>query len=122
MQLLTGNPVQWHTGGPKGAWVPERQQVSIRHGMTDAQTRSALAHEAAHAERGDPPCGPGSLKESLADRRAASILIRAPAYAEAERLYGPHPALIAAELGVNREVVETFQRVHPIQNERHPVT
>lgn len=113
MRLLTGQPVAWHRGGPKGAWFPDQRLVSIRLGMTDAQTRTTLAHEAAHAERGDPPCRPDSPEECRANRRATKILIRPEAYEQAERIYGPQPFLIAAELCVTRELVETYQRVHP---------
>ena len=49
--------------------IAEKIGISIRLGMTDAQTRSTLAHELAHAEAGDP-CGVIPLAERAADRRA----------------------------------------------------
>ena len=48
-----GIRVVWHRGGPKGAWLPPGT-VSVREGMSGAQTRCTLAHELAHALAGDP--------------------------------------------------------------------
>ncbi|MGP6173360.1 hypothetical protein [Corynebacterium sp. A21] len=67
--------------------------------MSEAQTRSTLAHEIAHAESGDP-CGHLPMAERSADRRATQILISTSQYAEIERIYGPDLPRIAEELCV----------------------
>lgn len=110
---LTGQPVAWHRGGPKGAWLPDPGIISIRLGMTDAQTRSTLAHELAHAEAGDP-CGVIPLAERAADRRAAQMLIHAEQWASIEVIYGPDVGRIADELCVTEHLARTWRgsRLH----------
>lgn len=44
-----GFTVRWHRGGPKAAWLPQQNAVTLRHGMSDAETLCALAHELGHA-------------------------------------------------------------------------
>lgn len=105
---VTGRPVRWHRGGPKGAWLTTRHQISIRHGMSDNQTRSTLAHELSHAVRGDL-CGYNQAVEDRADRDAADFLIRPTDYATAERQFGADTTRIADELGVTSDVVDTWR-------------
>lgn len=102
--------IDWHVGGPKGAWLPP-DTISLRHGMTDIQTLSALAHEFGHFVNGDP-CGTDPAAEARADRYAADILVDSAAYASAEHLYGPYPARIAAELGVTTHLLAVWRDTH----------
>ena len=81
--------------------------------MTDEETLSTLAHELAHFAN-DDPCGEDTAAETRAWRDAAHWLIRPDRYAEAERMYGPHPQLIAAELGVTTYLVEVWREMHPV--------
>lgn len=76
--------------------------------MSDEETLCALAHELAHCANGDP-CGEDEVIEKKAWRKAADWLIRPHRYAQAEQLYGPHPQLIAAELGVTRHLVDVWR-------------
>ncbi|WP_369685178.1 ImmA/IrrE family metallo-endopeptidase [Corynebacterium glyciniphilum] len=90
----TGKPVRWHTGGQKGAWLIP--QVNLRHGMTDSQTRSTLAHELSHAAHRDP-CGNDPAVEARANREASHLLIPPMAYAKTELVYGPDIHKIAED-------------------------
>ncbi|MBC3186397.1 ImmA/IrrE family metallo-endopeptidase [Corynebacterium sp. zg-331] len=108
-----GISVHWHTGGPKGAWIPETQRISIRYGMSEAQTRCTLAHELGHARYGHP-AGHDERHEKIAWRYAAQLLISEADYAAAERAYGHDHRIIAARLGVTQHLVgvwaETWER------------
>ncbi|MGV0399412.1 ImmA/IrrE family metallo-endopeptidase [Corynebacterium segmentosum] len=109
-----GYGIRWHKGGPKAAWQPHRKIVTIRLGMSDATTISALAHELGHAHYGDPP-GHHDPHEHRADRFAARLLISPVKYAAAESIYGPHPATLANELGVTVKVLKTWQSLYERQ-------
>lgn len=102
-----GFNVRWHRGGPKAAWIPTRNIVTVRVGMDDATTLCALAHELGHAHYGDPP-GHHGAHELRADRFAARLLVSPAEYAAAEALYGPQLSLIAHELGVTVKVLKTW--------------
>ncbi|CAB0542834.1 ImmA/IrrE family metallo-endopeptidase [Corynebacterium diphtheriae] len=106
-----GYLIRWHRGGPKAAWFPHCNKISIRVGMTDAETLCSLAHELGHAHYGDPP-GHHGLQETRADRFAARLLISPVEYAAAEQIYGPHPARIAHELGVTTHLITMWQDCH----------
>jgi len=109
-----GYGIRWHKGGPKAAWQPHRKIVTVRLGMSDAATISALAHELGHAHYGDPP-GHHGTHELRADRFAARLLISPVEYAAAESIYGPHPATLANELGVTVKVLRTWQSLYERQ-------
>jgi len=102
-----GFNVRWHRGGPKAAWIPTRNIVTVRVGMDDVTTLCALAHELGHAHYGDPP-GHHGAHELRADRFAARLLVSPAEYAAAEALYGPQLSLIAHELGVTVKVLKTW--------------
>ena len=108
-----GYHVRWHRGGPKAAWLPHQHAVSLRHGMSDADTLCALAHELGHAHYNDPP-GHHGAHEQRADRFAARLLISPVEYAMAEHAYGPHPAHIAHELGVTTHLINVWRAMTPI--------
>ena len=69
---------------------------------------SVLAHEAAHAMRGDDGPQPASI-EALCDRIAARTLICPALYRDAERLHGGDSHLIALDLGVTVRLVRAYQ-------------
>lgn len=100
----SGISVEWHVGNPKGKWIPARGSISLRHDLTEVQARCTLAHELGHAHCGHP-AGHNSRDEKEADRYAARLLISAAEYALAEQTYGPHPARIAAELGITQNLL-----------------
>lgn len=107
-----GVRVRWHHKGPKGAWRPgPKPKISLRHGMTDAETISALAHEIGHAASGDV-CGHNPVREARAWRFAADLLIDPEDYECAERVYGPAIPLLAHELDVTTEVVCAWQTAY----------
>lgn len=106
-----GYRIRWHLGGPKAAWLPHRSTISLRVGMDDTTTLCSLAHELGHAHYGDPP-GHHGAHELRADRFAARLLINPADYAATEAIYGPHPTLLAAELGVTVKVLKTWQAIY----------
>lgn len=125
-----GYHIRWHRGGPKAAWIPSRNAITLRLGMSDPATLCALAHELGHAHYGHPP-GHFGPHEIQADRFAARLLISPTEYATAEAIYGPHPARLAAELGVTQKIITTFQSLpkgnshetpHPYRRHLHPLT
>ncbi|AZA08745.1 hypothetical protein CPPEL_03070 [Corynebacterium pseudopelargi] len=103
-----GITVAWHKGGPKAAWMPATNTISIREGMDDAQTLCAFAHEMGHFHHGDTH-GTDTIQEARADRFAARLLIDPREYARCEQEYGAHPALLGRELGVTAHLVLVFQ-------------
>lgn len=102
-----GYRVRWHRGGPKAAWIPP-MTISLRLGMTDVATLCALAHELGHAVHNDQP-GHVGANELRADRFAARLLISPVEYRAAEETYGPHPARLAAELGVTTHLLDVWR-------------
>lgn len=106
-----GYRIRWHRGGPKAAWLPNQNAVTVRIGMDDAETLCALAHELGHAHYNDPP-GHDPRFEARADRFAAQLLISPIDYALAERAYGPHPSRLAAELGVTLHLINVWRDLH----------
>lgn len=106
-----GYRIRWHRGGPKAAWLPHRNTITLRVGMDDVTTLCSLAHELGHAHYGDPP-GHHGAHELRADRFAARILVSPTEYATAEALYGPQPSLIAHELGVTVKVLKTWISIY----------
>lgn len=106
-----GYRIRWHRHGPKAAWLPHLQAVSLRYGMSDEDTLCALAHELGHAFYGDPP-GHAGMYERRADRFAARLLIDPAAYRAAEEIYGPYPTRLAAELGVTTHILTTWASLH----------
>lgn len=107
-----GVQVRWHRSGPKGAFrCGPPPTITIRYGMTDAETVSALAHEIGHAAHGDR-CGLDPAAERRAWRHAARLLVDPDDYRRAEEEVGCHPALLAHELAVTTEVIRTWWEIH----------
>lgn len=106
-----GYHIRWHKRGPKAAWIPARNTISIRYGMDDTETLCSLAHELGHAYYNDP-AGHYGAHELRANRFAAQLLISPTEYALAEEIYGPYPQRLAQELGVTIKVLETWQALH----------
>nr|DAK57406.1 MAG TPA: IRRE PROTEIN, Deinococcus, Radiotolerance, Gene regulation.24A [Caudoviricetes sp.] len=106
-----GYLIRWHRGGPKAAWIPGQNAITVQIGMSDADTLCALAHELAHAHYGDPP-GHQPRYEARADRFAAKLLVSPVEYATAEQTYGPHPARIAHELGVTIHIINVWRAMN----------
>lgn len=79
--------------------------------MDDATTLCSLAHELGHAHYGDPP-GHHGAHEIRADRFAARLVINSTDYATTEAIYGPHPNVLAHELGVTVKVLKTWQTIY----------
>ena len=106
-----GFQVRWHRGGPKAAWLPQQRAVTVRHGMSDAETLCSLAHELGHAHYGDP-AGHDQRYERRADQFAARILISPAEYRMAEHAYGSHRARLAHEWGGTTHMIDVWREMH----------
>lgn len=86
-----------------GLWIPERQSIFIKPGLSGLMERSVLAHELVHLEFNDPP-GHNPRYEHRANRIAAQRLIDPRAFKQLIRIYpvGDH---LCHELGVSRELL-----------------
>lgn len=101
-------------GPTRGGYDPATRTIRLDPGMSRRTTRSVLAHELGHAFLGHvlaPTQAIRAQQERLADEWAASRLITARAYAEAEEVRGPHLASLAFELEVTIELVTAYQRL-----------
>lgn len=107
---VEGITVEWHSDGPKGKWIPSRRAISLRHDLSEVQTRCTLAHELGHAHY-EHPAGHHPQHENEADKYAAMLLVSASEYALVEQIYGPYPARIAAELGVTQHLLGVWRRL-----------
>lgn len=96
-----------------GCFLPEERTIYLDARLTPIERRSVLAHELGHVRHGHPRTGRRSAQdvaseERQADRFAAFLLVDPEAYARLERI-DPDPATIADELGVTRDIVDTFR-------------
>lgn len=78
--------------------------------LSDTQRIACLAHELAHIQLGHHGCQPDHI-ERVVDEKAALMLVNIDDYAQAERIYGAHPGILARELNQPLWVIEAFQRV-----------
>ena len=104
--------------GANGWFYRDRAEIVVDKRLHSIDRRCTLAHEFAHALRGDEPCGEAVLdqrQEEAADRMAARILIPLPLLVDATRWTAHHNE--AAELlRVTNEVLETRIRgLHPAE-------
>lgn len=97
----------------RGLYEHDRRTITLGRGLTTAQARATLAHELGHAWYGHRWTGDphrDAAAERLADEHAARLLVAPDAYANAERLVGPHPGALARELGVTPDIVRAWRR------------
>lgn len=95
--------------GLLGAYDPDTGIIWISHGLTQAERRSTLAHELAHAERGDEACCTPwheAKQERVVDEVAARALISLDRLAEALR-WAVDERELAEELWVDTDTVRT---------------
>jgi len=93
----------WRHQRPCGLYHHHEREISLRHGLTDAEGRSTLAHELVHAERGDVGLSEAALnarQELLVEREAARRLISLQELADAVR-WTCHPGEVADLLRVD---------------------
>ena len=96
-----------------GVYYETTQSILIDRNMTYRQKRCTLAHELVHWEHGDQACTPmlETKAECRTRRETAMRLIRPTEYAAAEVLHDGHPAGIAEELEVTRQVLDDYRRI-----------
>lgn len=102
-----------HRGGEKGRYFGGGL-ISIRSGLGPTAYLCTLAHELAHHVLGHDPAATGWWKarqEKQADEYAAGMLIDREEYKMAEKIHGPYPSAIAAELGVTKYLLGVWQRL-----------
>ena len=103
----------WHDGGAKGYYDFDRQAISLRRGMTQAERRSTLRHELQHHYHGR------FLKSLLAKEEAACELAAARDLIDIRKLgealaWSQNLDDVASELWVDPELVEIrCARLHP---------
>lgn len=84
--------------------------VYLQKGMSERQALPVVAHELHHWRAEHEGHQPEAVEERI--RRAVAMeLIDVGDYARAERIYGPAPSKLAAELDTTVPIVEAFQRV-----------
>ena len=96
-----------------GVYCETTQSILIDRNMTYRQKRCTLAHELVHWEHGDQACTPtlNTKAECRTRRETAMRLIRPTEYAAAEVLHDGHPAGIAEELEVTKQVLDDYRRI-----------
>lgn len=67
--------LEWHVGGRKGRSKHSTQTISLRENLSQAERRSALAHEIEHLEGGPAIVGYVRQDERVVTTRAACWLI-----------------------------------------------
>lgn len=113
--------IAWHRGGPKGAWLPQYQRISLRHGMDDTTTLCTLAHEVAHAVY-DHPADTTTRQEVRADMWAARRLIDPTKVIQAAHMYPHHSVMVAHELGVTVHLLRVWCSIVSAEMSHHTAT
>ncbi|OFT70624.1 hypothetical protein HMPREF3130_06750 [Corynebacterium sp. HMSC14B06] len=106
--------------GDLGGYIHHRQTILLDPTLGSINRRCTLAHELAHAIRGDTPTGNphfDARAERAADQLAAELLISHAEYATAESIYGPHPGAIARELGVTTHLLAVWRDTYERQKQ-----
>ncbi|WP_420868998.1 ImmA/IrrE family metallo-endopeptidase [Dermabacter hominis] len=98
----------WWTDQQHAYYSQRHQSIWLPRNLTNAETRSLLAHEIAHAIHGDRGPQPPHI-EARAWRTAARLLISETEYRAAELLHGPNVGSLAEALDVTREVIHAYQ-------------
>lgn len=97
---------------PRGWWAATSRKLGViylRPNLNERQLLAALLHETQHWDAGHDGHQTSAIENRISET-VASILIDKTDYATAERLYGPHPAILARELDTTRSVIEAWQR------------
>lgn len=100
LQELAHITLRWHDGGPRGWCRHSTQEISIRRGLTQAERRSALAHELEHLAGGPAVVGFVDKDEAEVSDRASRYLIPFDRLAHA-LLWANDDHELAAELWVD---------------------
>ena len=99
--------------GRDGDYNKRTRTIRLQHGMVHRLERSVLAHELAHATRGDERTFFGyydDRDERAADEWAAHFLIHPDEYRDAEERHNGKIDAIASDLYVLNRTVEAYQR------------
>lgn len=91
-----------------GYYSPAHRAIVVRFGMTQAQTRWVLAHEAGHAHHDHHCQGFNSRHERQANAYGATLLIDPAEYARLERI-NPDQHWLAEEFGVSVECIYAYE-------------
>ena len=106
--------------GDLGGYIHHNRLILLDPTLGAVNRRCTLAHELAHALRGDEPTGNphfDARSERAADYMAAEMLISRAEYELAERLHDGHEGAIARELGVTRHLLATWKKMHERVNQ-----
>lgn len=106
--------------GDLGGYIHHRQTILLDSTLGSINRRCTLAHELAHAIRGDTPTGNphfDARAERAADQLAAELLISHAEYAAAEAIYGAHDGAISCELGVTTHLLAVWRDTYERQKQ-----
>lgn len=105
-----GLSIHWRTTQVgNAAYSYEKRSILIDPALTEAETRSLLAHELAHHHYRDNGPQPPHI-EARAWRWAARLLLTDADYATAERLHDGSIPAMAEELGVTAEIIHAYRQ------------
>jgi Zn-dependent peptidase ImmA (M78 family) len=107
-----GVRILWVDLGPHrhGQYRRQHRLIELNPRLVLRQLVPVLAHEYAHVVHDDACSTPAT--ERRAWEYAARLLITPADYARAERIVGPHPNAIAAELDLTPVIVRAWRRQH----------
>lgn len=107
-----GVRIAWVDLGPHrhGQYKRRDRLIELNRTLVLRQLVPGLAHEYAHVVH-DDACSTLAI-ERRAWEYAARLLITPADYARAERVVGPHPLAIAAELDLTGTIVRAWRRQH----------
>lgn len=90
-----------------GLYDHDAHTIWIHAALTDTHAAPVLAHELAHAYRGDNCAQPDHVEQAI-DHRVARAFISDKEYAQLEAIYGGDTTMIADELGLPTWLVRAY--------------
>lgn len=75
LRALTHVQLEWHDDGPMGESDFERGTISLRRGLSQAERRCTVLHEALHHERGPALSTLVEREEQRVDKECARLLL-----------------------------------------------
>lgn len=104
----------WHSGGPMGRTIFGANLISLRRGMTQAERRCTVLHEALHVERGPVTAGLAAREELRVQRETARLLLPDIRIVGEAMAWAFDAAEAADELWVDEGVLRTrLAALHP---------
>lgn len=109
----------WHRGGPKGAWQPHLNRISLQDGRSDDATLCTLAHEVGHVVHGHP-AATTERQEMKAHIWAARRVVDPRRVLKAAQIYPHSSAMIAHEAGITQHLLRVWCSIVRAEMSHHP--